>query len=192
MVQNFFKLENDNSVFDQVVNSLELSSIEVKVANTLKKARAKGNCVFVFGNGGGNGDHFAADLFKICKVKAVSLNANAPLISALTNDNGFSSIYIEQLKRFMKRGDIVIIQSVHGGVGKDKADKWSENLVVAAKWAKQRGGIVVAIVGFDGGILKKIAHYCIHIPLNDTFLVEASQNAVHHLLVKNLNLEERK
>lgn len=163
-----------------------------QLGNLLTKARKNKNQVFVFGNGGGVGDHFAADLFKICHLKAISLNANAPLISALTNDNGYGEIYKYQLERLMNKGDVVIIQSVHGGKGKDKAGKWSENLVNAAIWAKKHGGKVVSIVGFDGGALKKISNICIHIEIDDTFLVESEQNAIHHEITRLLNLEGRK
>lgn len=54
----------------------------------------------------------------------------------------------------MRRGDVVVAISASGN---------SPNAVKALEYARDYGGIPVAIVGFDGGALKGIAAYCVHV-----------------------------
>jgi len=172
------------------IESLDLKKIENAV-EVLKKARDNENQVFIFGNGGGNGTHFASDLFKIGKIKAICLNDNIPLVSAYTNDDGWENVYVEQLKILMNKGDIVIVQSVHGGRGRDNAGNWSENLTKAVDYANKIGK-TISIVGFDGGILKEISTVCIHIKADSTPIVESLQNLVHHIITFELSDGSRK
>ncbi len=150
--------------------------------------------VFIMGNGGSasTATHFACDLSKCTIVdgknrfKAVSLNDNIPLISALTNDNGFNSIYLEQLQPFLRSGDVVVTISVHGGSGRDKAGLWSQNLVQALKFAKEKEARTIGLTGFDGGIMKNLADICIVVPSNSTPQVESIHLAIEHLICNSL------
>jgi D-sedoheptulose 7-phosphate isomerase len=150
--------------------------------------------VFIMGNGGSasTATHFACDLSKCTIVdgknrfKAVSLNDNIPLVSALTNDNGFNSIYLEQLQPFLRSGDVVVTISVHGGSGRDKAGLWSQNLVQALKFAKEKEARTIGLTGFDGGIMKNLADICIVVPSNSTPQVESIHLAIEHLICNSL------
>ena len=186
-------MKNKTWRFDtcKAINMMDFEKVENAIL-WLKICKKKGKKVFVFGNGGGAGTHFAADLFKMSGMKAICLNDNIPLVSALTNDDGWENVYIEQLKRLVEKDDIIIVFSVHGGKGKDKAGKWSENLTKAVVYAKKRSAKVISIVGFDGGILKKISDICIHIPADSTPIVESIQNLVHHIIAFELNEGKRK
>ena len=175
---------------EEAIAGMDWSMIEQSIS-LLKKARKNGKQVFIIGNGGGAGTHFAADLFKIAGMKAICLNDNIPLVSALTNDNGWTEIYIEQLKRLMNPGDVVIAQSVHGGKGQDKAGKWSENLTKAIDYANKHNGKTISIVGFDGGELKKISTKCILISAESTPVIESFQNLVHHMIAFELSVVNR-
>ena len=97
---------------------------------------------------------------------------NIPLVSALTNDNGWNEVYSDQLRNFFRKGDVLVAISVHGGSGSDKAGLWSQNLLKAVKYAKDNGGKVVGLAGFDGGELCKAADACIVVPANSTPQVE--------------------
>ena len=159
----------------------------------------RGASIFVCGNGGSaaNASHLAADLAKFTAVsgkrrfRVHSLCDNAALISALTNDLGFGSVFSEQLEPLFKPGDVLICLSVHGGSGADQAGPWSQNLIRAATLAKQREGLVLAMVGFDGGALRKLADVSLIVPstsegLSTTPHVEGFHVVYHHLLCARL------
>lgn len=170
-----------------------------RVVEVLFEAYRAGRSVFVCGNGGSaaNASHLACDLAKFThaqgkpRLKATSLCDNAALISALTNDVGFGHIFTEQLDPLFERGDVLLALSVHGGSGADKAGPWSQNLVGAARLARERGGKVVAFVGYDGGALKDLADACIIVPRTEaghtsTPHVEGFHEVYHHLVCERL------
>jgi D-sedoheptulose 7-phosphate isomerase len=150
--------------------------------------------VFVIGNGGSasTATHFASDLNKWVsdeadrKFRAFSLVDNIPLMSALTNDNGWGEVYAEQLRNFFRKGDVLVAISVHGGSGSDKAGPWSQNLLRAVKYAKDNDGKVVGLSGFDGGVLKTAADACVVVPANSTPHVEGMHLILTHLMSEQL------
>jgi len=150
--------------------------------------------VFVIGNGGSasTATHFACDLNKWVsdeaerKFRAFALVDNIPLMSALTNDNGWGEVYAEQLRNFFRRGDVLVAISVHGGSGSDKAGPWSQNLLKAVKYVKDNGGRVVGLSGFDGGVLKTAADACVVVPAESTPHVEGMHAVLAHLMAEQL------
>jgi len=164
------------------------------VIRVLYDAWKDGRQVFIAGNGGSASTamHFASDLAKFTSVdgkprfKAYSLVDNTPLVTAITNDLGWSEVYIEQLRNLMKPGDVFVAISVHGGSGADKAGVWSQNLLKAAKYVKDNGGKVLSLVGFDGGVLRQISDASILVPINSTPHVEGFHLVLTHLICARL------
>jgi D-sedoheptulose 7-phosphate isomerase len=160
------------------------------VVELLYNAWQQGSQVFICGNGGsaGTASHFTCDLAKATVVdgnrrfKAICLNDNASLISALTNDNGFDNLYTEQLINLCRPGDVLICISVHGGAGKDKAGMWSQNLLKAMKYMKEKGGKTIGFSGFSGGPMKEVADACVVVPAESTPQVESFHLALEHLV----------
>ncbi len=160
------------------------------VVELLFQAWRKDRRVFICGNGGsaGTASHFTCDLAKATIVdnkrrfRAICLNDNASLISALTNDNGFDNLYTEQLRNLYEPGDVLICISVHGGAGKDKAGLWSQNLLKAMKYVSDNGGRTVGFSGFDGGPMKEVADACVVVPVDSTPQVESFHLALEHLI----------
>ncbi len=153
--------------------------------------------VFIIGNGGSasTATHLACDLVKNVAapgLRALSLNDNIPLISALTNDNGFERVFTDQLNSWIEPGDVLIAISVHGGAGRDKAGAWSQNLIKAISYAKTRGARTIGITGFDGGLMKDLVDVWINTPSNDTFQVESLHVIVHHALCASLKKRAEK
>ena len=152
------------------------------------------NQVFIIGNGGSasTSTHFACDLNKWVsdeaerKFRAFALVDNIPLVSALTNDNGWGEIYVEQLKNFFRKGDVLVAISVHGGSGSDKAGPWSQNLLKAVRYVKDNGGKVVGLSGFDGGVLRTAADACVVVPAESTPHVEGMHLVLTHLMSEQL------
>lgn len=169
--------------FDNVKKAL--SSIDKKeiseVIKILKKARDEGHTIFTMGNGGSasNASHFVNGLSQGAAVegkprfKAIALTDNIPNLLAYANDNGYENVFVEQLKNLMKPGDIVIGISGSGN---------SENVIIAINYAKEHDAITVGFCGFDGGKLKKIVEYPIHVKCNIMEVVEDVHLSLTHLM----------
>jgi D-sedoheptulose 7-phosphate isomerase len=84
----------------------------------------------------------------------VSLTSNSAVLTCLANDIGYENVFVWQLRNLMRPGDVVVGISASGN---------SPNAVKALEYAAENGGIPVAIVGFDGGRMKRVAKYAIHV-----------------------------
>jgi D-sedoheptulose 7-phosphate isomerase len=181
---------------NEMVGIAKASSREelTRFIDTLADAWRGGHTVFTCGNGGsaGTATHLAADLAKFTwcqgkpRLKALSLCDNGPLVSALTNDEGFDQVFSWQLEGFMSAGDVLVCISVHGGKGRDKAGAWSQNLLRAVEVARAKRGKVLGLAGFDGGMLKELADVCVVVPARSTPHVEAFHVCYHHMIVDRL------
>ena len=108
----------------------------IQIANEIKDTKG---IVYIIGNGGAasHADHFACDLLKNADVKALSLCCNNAIITAISNDLSFDDIFVCQLKTlFDFNKDILIAMSTSGK---------SENVIRAAKYVSDSGGLVIAI-----------------------------------------------
>lgn len=170
-----------------------------KVIDVIFEAYLADRTIYTCGNGGSaaNASHLACDIAKFTwadgkrRFKCQSLCDNAALISALTNDVGWNRIFLEQLEGRMVEGDVLICLSVHGGSGADKAGPWSQNLVAAADFARKKGGKVAALVGYDGGALRRMADASVVVPRAEnghtsTPHVEGFHEVYHHLICERL------
>src|SRR3972149_10230856 len=182
---------------EEVTRTLSRDDI-VRAIDLLYEAGEKDGTIYTRGNGGpaSTATHFASDLAKYASVpgkkrlRAVSLVDNIPLVSALTNDQGFESIFVEQLRPALKAEDVLIGISVHGGSGASGVGPWSQNLVQAMALAKERGASTIGMSGFGGGTLRQTADVCIVVPCDSeplgTLLVESYHVALHHLICGTL------
>ena len=181
------------SEVSKIASELDRREID-RAISILYDAWKTDNQVFVIGNGGSasSSTHFACDLNKWVsdeaerKFRAFALVDNIPLMSALTNDNGWGDVYSEQLRNFFRKGDVLVAISVHGGSGSDKAGPWSQNLLRAVKYVKDNGGKVVGLSGFDGGVLKTAADACVVVPAESTPHVEGMHLVLTHLMSEQL------
>ena len=182
-------IQNYLTDISQVTSKISMEDID-KAVEILYQAWQNGNYIYICGNGGSasTATHFSCDLAKTANVegkkrfRALCLNDNIPLMSALVNDNGFDNLYVEQLINLFHKGDVVICISVHGGTGKDKAALWSQNLVKAMKYVQENGGKAIGLAGFDGGLMKEIADACIVVPADSTPYVESIHLVLEHLI----------
>lgn len=173
----------------KIINTISRDDIG-QVIELLQEARLQNKKVFVIGNGGSasTATHFACDLNKYTSVgsekrfRAISLEDNIPLLTALVNDEGWDKVYSYQLENMMDEGDLLIAISVHGGVGTDQAGLWSQNLLRAVDFVKQKRGKIIGLCGFDGGVLRKVADACITVPINSTPQVEGFHLVLTHML----------
>lgn len=74
----------------------------------------------------------------------------------------------------MKAGDIVIGISGSGN---------SSNVVNALDYAKEHKATTIAIVGYDGGKMKQMADYSIHVDINDMQIAEDIHMVLDHMMM---------
>ncbi|MBT7703780.1 SIS domain-containing protein [Candidatus Peregrinibacteria bacterium] len=103
------------------------------------------------------------------RFKAVCLNDNLSALMAVANDISYEEIFVEQLKNFVKEGDVVIGISGSGN---------SMNVVKALEYGLSVGAQTVAICGFNGGKIKEIADLVVHVAIDD---MEVSEDL--HLVI---------
>jgi len=192
-------MENEKQIkqyFDeikQIIDDISCEDIDDAI-ELFFNAWKNGNQVFFCGNGGsaGTATHFMCDLFKVTIVegkkrfRALCLNDNIPLMTALINDDGFDNLFIEQLKNLYRKGDVLVCLSVHGGSGADKAGLWSQNLLKAMDYVNKKGGKTIGFSGFDGGAMKDVASVCVTVPFDATPHVEAFHVVLQHLIAFRL------
>ena len=126
----------------QVRQGLELldpNEIE-KGVSLFRMVRSWGGTVYLFGNGGSAAlaSHFANDLMKMGRVRAVCLSDAFPLVSAYGNDEGWENMYLNQLKVVFDQKDCVVGITCSGN---------SENVVRAVSWACREGGLALVLTG---------------------------------------------
>ncbi|MBI4858028.1 MAG: SIS domain-containing protein [Acetobacterium woodii] len=103
------------SLLNSTIKKIEVEVIE-KIAQLFIYARDSNKQIFVFGNGGSGStaSHMVCDIIKGCsynkdrRFKIICLNDNITTVLAYSNDVGYDSIFIEQLKNFLNEGDIVL------------------------------------------------------------------------------------
>lgn len=167
-----------------VLENLDVQEIE-KAAELMHDAYINGRQIFMFGNGGSGStaSHLACDLNKGCcmglekRFKVLCLNDNLPTLMAYSNDVGYEVVFIEQLKNFLKEGDLVIGFSGSGN---------SENVIQAMQYAKENGAVTLGFTGYRGGKLKKLADYSVNADIDDMQQSEDVHIIVSHILMQVL------
>lgn len=186
MMEIFFKdyLENLSTALKKV----DTKSIDILLDDILKCAHEK-KTIFLCGNGGsaGNANHLANDfVYGVakahgCGLNAISLSANASVITCLGNDLGYENIFSEQLSVHARAGDILIVLTGSGN---------SKNILKVLSEAKSLNVNTHAIVGYDGGQAKKISDNFIHIPIDDMQISEDFQLIVGHVIMQKIYKSE--
>jgi D-sedoheptulose 7-phosphate isomerase len=177
----------------EIVTRLDRDAIE-RMATLLAATRATGGRLFFLGVGGSaaNASHAVNDFRKLCGFEAYAPTDNISELTARTNDDGWSSVFVEWLKGSrLRRGDAVFVLSVGGG---DRDRNISSNLVHALEHARQVGATIVGVVGRSGGFTATVADAVVVVPTASAERVtphtEAFQAVVWHLLVSHPALQQ--
>tara|TARA_B110000438_G_scaffold256054_1_gene263291 strand:+ start:2016 stop:2588 length:573 start_codon:yes stop_codon:yes gene_type:complete len=159
-----------------------------KILEIILEARNNEQRVYVMGNGGSasTATHFVSDLLKTSitkdkkRFKAISLSDNIPVILAWSNDKSFDSIFVEQLKNLLQKGDVVIAISGSGN---------SQNVINAINYSNEINAKTISLTGMDGGKLSKISEINLTIQDNDMLTIETMHLCVCHLLTTMIRSE---
>ena len=177
-----------------IAAGLDSGAIEA-AADGLAGVRSGGGRLFILGAGGGAGHagHAVNDFRKICDFESYSPSDNVSELTARVNDQGWDVAYSEWLKGSrLSSKDALLIFSVGGG---SREHNISMSLVNSIELARERGALIVGIVGKDDGVTAREADHCIVVrgaPLDRlTPHTEAFQAVVWHLLVSHPSLSMR-
>ncbi len=176
----------------QVASQFDAAAIDALV-DELALVRDRGGRLFILGVGGSaaNASHAVNDFRKICGFECYAPTDNVSELTARTNDDGWSSVFVEWLKgsRLQARDGLLIFSVGGGNVEKNV----SPNLVTAIQLAQQVGASVMGIVGRDGGFTARAAKACVIVPTVNPVHVtphsEAFQAVIWHLLVSHPKLK---
>lgn len=174
--------------FTKVKNTIDKVSLDDlnTLMNILVQTKEAGSTIFIMGNGGSSAtaSHFVCDFNKGIsfkrhkKFKLICLNDNIPSLMAYANDISFEEIFVQQLKSYFKKGDIVIGISGSGN---------SMNVVKAIEYANDNGGISVGLTGYNGGKLKNLVKYNVNIPIDDMQITEDLHMVLDHCMMQILS-----
>ncbi len=127
----------------------ELSNL---IINTAKKS----GCIFWCGNGGSAADsqHLAAELvgrFEINRapIKSIALTTDTSILTAISNDYSFEQVFKRQIQALGSKKDLLIVISTSGN---------SKNIIEVVKEAKKKGIKTFALLGKNGGKIKKLVN----------------------------------
>ena len=148
---------------------------------TLYRGFEEERTIFLVGNGGSASaaSHFGQDLAKGTlssmsakrRFRVIPLTDNIGFITALANDEGYESIFEQQLRNLAREGDLLVAISGSGN---------SPNVLRAVEYAHSIGMTTIGITGFDGGKLRALARESVHVPIDDMGMCEAVHGVVFH------------
>jgi D-sedoheptulose 7-phosphate isomerase len=144
------------TTFRGLLDQIDFDAV-ARTVDRLRGVRDRGGTVYVAGNGGSaaTATHLVNDLGKATKragcpmLRVMCLTDNVSWLTALANDEGYERVFTGQLENFAEPGDLLIVISASGN---------SPNLVNVVDYANAHGVQTVALLGFDGGVLKDRVH----------------------------------
>lgn len=174
-------LSSRRKALDSALALLMLRSAALaQVAAQLVEALSSGHKALVVGNGGSAAEaqHFAAELvgrFKRERVPypVLSLTTDTAILTAIANDYGYQDVFARQVGAFGQPGDVLLAFSTSGE---------SENLLLAARAARERNLSIVAITGDRPCSLEELADITVRTPVVDTALVQEMHMMITHIL----------
>ncbi len=166
------------SALSQLIPRLPYAAID-NIVGLLLRAFAGDRTVFVFGNGGSaaSASHMMVDMNKgtaegaAKRIRTMALTDNVPLLTAWANDAGYEQVFAEQLKSFVREGDVAFAISTSGN---------SANVLLALQTALDRGASTVGLTGFEGGKMKALCGACAVVPSDNVQMIEDMHHAILH------------
>jgi D-sedoheptulose 7-phosphate isomerase len=150
------------------------------VANRFIEAVKQNKTIFWCGNGGSAADaqHLATELVVRFEkerrpIRSIALTTDTSIITAVSNDYGFDSLFKRQLAALGHSGDILMALSTSGK---------SANVNEAVYYANDKGIDTIALTGKDGGKLNTIADISLVIPSQVTARIQEMHILIGHIL----------
>jgi D-sedoheptulose 7-phosphate isomerase len=104
---------------------------------------------------------------------AIALTTDTSFLTACANDYSFDDVFARQVEALGREGDALLLLSTSGR---------SENVVRAARAARQRGIATYAFTGKDGGALAQACDASVAVPSGDSARIQEAHLLLGHLL----------
>lgn len=159
-----------------------------EIAQALLRAYQDRSSVFLFGNGGSAAlaSHLACDLGKGTAIdgcerfRVLSLTDNVALMTAWANDARYEDIFAEQLRNFIRPGDVAFAISGSGN---------SPNVLNGLRAARDAGGFNIGLAGYQGGRMKDLCDLCVVVPSENMQVIEDLHLSISHCVFSLLHNE---
>src|SRR5271163_4229305 len=160
------------------------------VALAIHERLRRGGKLIIFGNGGSATDanDFAIDCVLppagYQSVPAVSLSLEPANITAVANDIGSDAIFLRQLIAQARPEDVAVAISTSGG---------SRNIIMALEEARKRHLLTVALLGYDGGEIKRKRLADFPVVVNSDYIprIQEVQASIYHVIRESLEVLNR-
>jgi len=126
-----------------------------RIAELIVESFQKGRCLYLCGNGGSAADcqHIAGELVgrflrERRGLPAVALSTDSSVLSSVSNDYSFDSVFSRQVEALVRPGDVLWAISTSGS---------SPNILAAAKKAREQGGKIIAFTGKKNSPLETLS-----------------------------------
>ena len=165
------------------IQSLDITAINTAI-NAIIDARNRGAVIYTMGNGGSasTAGHMVCDFAKGAsqalggkKFLFECLSDNIAIVTAIANDISYDDVFSFQLKGKLKPEDLIIAISGSGN---------SKNVIKAVEYAKKVGTKVIGITGYQGGKLKEMCDYSMHVPIDDMQIAEDIHMMFDHMMMR--------
>lgn len=189
--------QRTDQIIAQVAESIEMkvqedARLRTEVAETraeqirstavaIRERLQQGGKLILFGNGGSATD--ANDWAIDCvlpppgyqPIPAVSLSLEPANITAVANDVGTDLIFMRQLIAQARSQDVAVGISTSGG---------SPNIIMALEEARKRHLLTVALLGYDGGEIKRraLADFSLVVPCDYIPRIQEVQASIYHII----------
>jgi D-sedoheptulose 7-phosphate isomerase len=176
IIKNEFNehIKASQKTMDALINDIE------KAANICIDCLKKGNKILIFGNGGSAADaqHIAAEIIGRYKTErkglpAIALTTDSSVLTAISNDFGYSSIFERQVEALANPGDILIGISTGGS---------SINVINALKLAKNNQCKTIGLSGKDGGDFNALCDVNLIAIAEDTPRIQEMHILIGHII----------
>ncbi len=173
------KVQDDSRLREQVAREQAETIGNASVA--IHERLAQGGKLIIFGNGGSATDANDWVFDCICPpdgyraIPAVSLSLEPANISAIANDVGTDVVFLRQLIAQARPEDVAIGISTSGG---------SRNIIAALEEARRRKLLSVALLGYDGGEIKRreLADFSIVVQCDYIPRIQEVQASIYHIV----------
>lgn len=163
-----------------------LDETEIEMAiHVIRLVKARQGTLYLFGNGGSHAtaSHFANDLAKMARVRAVCVGDLTPIVTAYGNDEGWANMFSSHIEQ--------VIKSVDGVVGISCGGE-SQNVISGLDMGLRGGALGIGMTGLGNETLinKLGLDTLIHARVPDIRVQEDLHSIACHAIVRSLQENE--
>ncbi len=174
------QIEDSFNLKKEILDNQGLVSMIQQVSETICKSYQNNNKILLAGNGGSAADaqHIAGEL--VCRfyfdrppLPAISLSTDPSIMTSISNDYGYDSLFARQIEAYGQKGDVFIGISTSGT---------SKNIIAALQVCKSKEIITVGLTGESGCEMAAYCDYCLQIPSRITPRIQEAHILIGHII----------